>query len=182
MEYTYINGQTPLDEDAKKGLKIPAYTKEDLNRAEELNIIEGLKWGRKKRNLSNDIFTEKFLLRLHKEMFGHVWKWAGTYRETNMNIGSDKTTIRQDLFILFEEVEYWFKESKYSINEIAVMFHHRLVKIHLFPNGNGRHARLCADLIILKYDGKKLSWANMDLRSENDVRDEYIQALKKADA
>lgn len=115
-------------------------------------------------------------------MFGHVWKWAGTYRKTNKNIGADKTVIRQELFLLFNDVDYWLKENKYSINEMAVIFHHRLVKIHLFPNGNGRHARLCADLVILKYGGKKLSWSNMDLRSENDVRNEYINALKKADA
>ena len=98
MDYTYIYGQTPLAEDAKKGLKVQAYNTDDLNRFEELNIIEGVKWAFKNRNLKHDLFNEEFLLKLHKEMFGLVWKWAGTYRETNMNIGVDKTIIRQQLF------------------------------------------------------------------------------------
>lgn len=181
MDYNYITGQTPIDEDEKKDLRVNVFTLDDLNQSEELNIIEGIKWAQKKKTLNKDIFTEQFILRLHKEMFGHVWKWAGIYRKTNKNIGVDKTIVQHELFKLFNDVEYWLKEELYSINELAVIFHHRLVKIHLFPNGNGRHARLCADLIILKYGGRKLSWSNMDFRSEGDVRKRYIQALKKAD-
>jgi len=182
MDYVYISGQTPIDEDEKQDLKISAITMDDLNNAEELNIIEGMKWAFKKRNFQNsNIFSEKFLKRLHKEMFGHIWKWAGEYRKSNKNVGVDKTRVQQDLLLLFDDVKYWIENNQYSINELAVVFHHRLVKIHLFPNGNGRHARLCADLIIMKFGGDKLKWSSLDLRSENNVREVYIKALKKAD-
>ena len=115
-------------------------------------------------------------------MFKHVWKWAGKFRKTNKNIGVEYYMISTELRKLLGDADYWLKNNTYSIQDIAIIFHHRLVKIHLFANGNGRHARFVADAIIAKYNSENLSWGrNSDLTKPDDVRKKYITALKEAD-
>lgn len=183
MQYHYIAGQTPLDEEEKRALIPSLITREDLNAFEQENILEARQWAMQQATLSKlDVFTEKFLLNLHKRMFGHVWKWAGTFRKTNKNIGVDRLCIITELHQLLGDALYWLEHKTYPISDLAVIFHHRLVKIHLFPNGNGRHARMCADVIVAKFNGEKLSWGgNLDLTRPDDLRTRYIAALRDAD-
>lgn len=183
MQYHYIAGQTPLDEEEKRGLIPNLITREDLNAFEQENILEARQWVMQKTTLSKlDVWTEKFLLNLHKRMFGHVWKWAGTFRKTNKNIGVDRLCIITELHQLLGDAQYWLEHQTYPISDLAVIFHHRLVKIHLFPNGNGRHARMCADVIVAKFNGDKLSWGgNSNLTKPDDLRTRYIAALRDAD-
>jgi Fic-DOC domain mobile mystery protein B len=183
MQYHYIAGQTPLDEEEKRDLIPSLVTREDLDAFEQENILEARKWVMQKSVLSKlDIFSEKFLLNLHKRMYGHVWKWAGTFRKTNKNIGVDKIYLATELHTLLGDAQYWLEHKTYPISNLAVIFHHRLVKIHLFPNGNGRHARMVADVIVAKFGGDKLSWGgNSDLTKPDDIRTRYIAALREAD-
>lgn len=183
MQYRYIAGQTPLDEEEKRDLIPSLVTREDLDAFEQENILEARKWLMQKATLAKlDIFTEKFLIKLHKRMYGHVWKWAGTFRKSNKNIGVDRIYITTELYQLLSDVRYCLEHKTYPISDLAVIFHHRLVKIHLFPNGNGRHARMCADAIIAKFGGEKLSWGgNSDLTKPDEIRTRYIAALREAD-
>lgn len=183
MDYEYIDGQTPLDEDEKQDLIPTILTRADLDRFEQENIIEARRWVMQKSVLARqDIFTDKFLLALHKRMFGQVWKWAGTYRRSNKNIGVDYYQIPTELHKLLGDTKYWLEHQTYEISDLAIIFHYRLVKIHLFPNGNGRHARLCADLICAKYGGEELTWGGkVDLVTASETRKAYINALIKAD-
>ncbi|MCH2547466.1 MAG: mobile mystery protein B [Alphaproteobacteria bacterium] len=183
ITYHYIDGQTPLDEDEKRDLIPTILTREDLDRFEQENILEARQWVMQKSVLARqDIFTESFILNLHKRMYGHVWKWAGQYRKSNKNIGVDSYQIPVELRKLLDDAKYWLEHDTYTITHLAIIFHHRLVKIHLFPNGNGRHARLCADAIIAKYDGEPLSWGSSpDLNKPDEVRRRYIRALQEAD-
>ena len=184
VQYHYIEGQTPLDEDEKRDLIPSIVGREDLDAFEQENILEARKWVMQKSVLSRqDIFTEKFILNLHKRMYGHVWKWAGTYRKTNKNIGVEAYQVPTELYQLLGDARYWMEHRTYFITDLAIIIHHRLVKIHLFPNGNGRHARLCADVIIAKHGGEKLSWGgNSDLTKPDEIRKRYIAALREADA
>lgn len=159
MHDQHIEGQTPLDGDEKGDLIPTALTREDLNAFEQENILEAQKWVTQKSVLARqNIFTEKFILNLHKRMYGQVWKWAGTYRKTNKNIGAAAYQLPTALHQLLDDAQYWRAHKTDTPTHQAIIFHHRLVKIHLFPNGNGRHARLCADVIIAKYGGDKLTW------------------------
>ena len=184
VQYHYIEGQTPLDEDEKHDLIPSIVSREDLDAFEQENILEARKRVMQKSVLSRqDIFTEKFILNLHKRMYGHVWKWAGTYRKTNKNIGVEAYKVPTELHQLLGDARYWLEHKTYSITDLAIIFHHRLVKIHLFPNGNGRHARLCSDVIVAKYGGDKLTrGGNSDLTKPDEIRKRYIAALREADA
>ncbi len=183
MQYHYIAGQTLLDEEEKRDLIPSLVAREDLDAFEQENILEARKWVMQKATLAKlDVFTEKFLLNLHKRMYGHVWKWTGTFRKSNKNIGVDRIYITTELRQLLGDAAYWLEHKTYPISDLAVIFHHRLVKIHLFPNGNGGHARMCADVIVAKFGGEKLSWGgNSDLTKPDEIRTRYIAALREAD-
>ena len=183
MQYHYFAGQTPLDEEEKRDLIPSIITREDLDAFEQENILEARKWVMQKATLARlDVFSEKFLLNLHHRMYDHVWKWAGCFRKTNKNIGVEYYQISTELHQLLGDAGYWLEHKTYSISDLAVIFHHRLVKIHLFPNGNGRHARMCADVILAKLGGKKLTWGrNSDLVKPDKIRKNYITSLREAD-
>lgn len=183
IQYHYIAGQTPLSEAERRDLIPSIVTREDLDAFEQENILEARKWMMQRSSLSKkDVFSEKFLLNLHKRMYGHVWKWAGKFRKTNKNIGVDYYKVPTELHHLLDDAKYWLEHRTYSISDLAVIFHHRLVKIHLFPNGNGRHARMCADIIVTKYGSEKLTWGgNSDLTKPDEIRKRYIAALHEAD-
>jgi Fic-DOC domain mobile mystery protein B len=183
MQYYYIEGQTPLDEDEKKSLIPNIICREDLDKWEQENILEARKWLMYTSNIDKlNILSEYFLMNLHKRMFKYVWKWAGEKRKTNKNIGVEFYQISLELKNLLDDAIFWLNNAVYSIEDIAIIFHHRLVKIHIFSNGNGRHARLVADAIIKKYNGKILSWGGDDGLIRPDLlRKRYISALKEAD-
>ncbi len=183
LEIRYINGQTPLDEDEKEELLIPTITtRRELNEFEQFNIEKAIEWSLKSRFKTEKILTEEFIKNLHKKMFSEVWRWAGTFRITNKNIGVDKFVIGIELKNLIEDVKYWIKNNIFSLEEIAVRFSHRIVKIHLFPNGNGRHSRLIGDILVNHGFGKPVfTWGGKDIQHKGEARTEYLKALRKAD-
>jgi Fic-DOC domain mobile mystery protein B len=126
--------------------------------------------------------SEEFIIQVHQRMFGLVWNWAGQFRRTETNLGVDWTKIRIELRQLVADVNFWFKYQSYLPDEVAIRFKHRLVAIHCFPNGNGRHSRLMADLIIQHVFGSaKFSWGQSSLVEPSAQRAAYLKALKLAD-
>lgn len=174
-------GSTSLDPEEINGLKIiHINTRAELDRWELENIQEGLIWAERQKRLN--LIREDFIPNLHKKMFSKVWKWAGTYRKTNKNIGVNWIYIPSEIRDLMRDLESWIKNDSFSTQEIGVRFHHRLVWIHPFPNGNGRHARLITDLIITKYFGaKSFTWGSNLVLGTADLRKTYMDALKAAD-
>jgi Fic-DOC domain mobile mystery protein B len=178
----YQKGQTPLDENQIRGLKIKTIaTQQQLNEFEQLNIIEAIRWLSGKRSIP-DLLSEEFVIALHKKMFGKVWRWAGTLRKTETNIGIAWIKIPVELRILIDDGKFWIDHKVFPPDEIAIRFKHKLVSIHCFPNGNGRHARQMADLIAIHNFGlPAFTWGNSNLTDSNDQRKAYIDALKLAD-
>jgi Fic-DOC domain mobile mystery protein B len=170
---------TPLTPDERTQL-IPTYitTREQLNEAEQIGIAEADLWAFRRRR---DVLDEAFLLALHKRMLGSVWTWAGTLRTTERNIGIEAYRIGVELRGLVDDVRYWIEHVAFEPDEIAVRFHHRLVAIHPFPNGNGRHARLAADLLAVRLGRARFSWGSANLVEAAAMRAAYIAALKAAD-
>lgn len=183
LDLDYFDGQTPIDEDEKEGLLIETITtKGELDEFEQQNIEEALQWVFGKKFKAKDVFTEKFICNLHQRMYGNVWAWAGDFRKTNKNIGIDKFQIPMSLKVLCDDALYWFEHQTYSPEEFAIRFKHRIVSIHCFPNGNGRHSRLMGDIIIEKLFGQKpFSWGAAKLSKANDTRSAYLKAVKQAD-
>jgi len=164
----------------ERGDLIPSYIalRRELNEAEQTNILEAEEWAfTRKRN----VLDEKFLKSLHKRMFGRVWRWAGQFRQTERNIGTDAYRIQIDLRQLLDDCRYWIKNNTYPPDEIAARFHHRLVLIHPFPNGNGRHARLATDLLLTRLGHPRFSWGQVNLVNPGKTRQIYIAALRAAD-
>ncbi len=174
---------TPLTPAERDGLR-PSWitTRRDLNEAEQDNIVKGAAWARRLRGRDAvSLLDDRFALELHKRMFQDVWKWAGAYRQTERNLGIEPYRIPIEVRTLFDDVRYWIANKTYPPDEIAVRLHHRLVAIHPFPNGNGRHTRLMADLLIEKLGGQSFSWGGGVLTDEGELRDRYIATLKAAD-
>ena len=184
LDVNYSNGQTPVDEDEKESLLISIVnTREELDEFEQLNIEKAVEYYLLRRKFKVDtILTETFIFDVHKRMLGDVWAWAGTIRKSNKNIGVDKFQISTLLRQLLEDCKYWIEHKTFSEEEIAIRFKHKLVAIHIFPNGNGRHSRLLGD-IVMKHIFKKpiFTWGQKDLVHKNEVRNTYIKALQKAD-
>ena len=170
---------TPLTPEEREGL-IPTYItlRHELNEAEQIGIEEANRWAFGRRR---DVLDENFLKGLHKRMFGQVWRWAGQYRTTGRNIGVDAYRIGTELHQLLDDVRYWVAHQTYEADEIAVRFHHRLVAIHPFPNGNGRHARLAADLLAVQLGAARLTWGRANLVEPKETRQAYVTALRAAD-
>ncbi len=176
------DGVTLLDLNEIEGLRFTHITtRGELDQLEQANIVEGLQWLKKQRNA--DILSEGFVRDLHKRLFGQVWKWAGSFRQTEKNIGVDPLQITIQLRQLLDDTRYWIEHKTYPPMELAARFHHKLVLIHLFPNGNGRHARIMADAILTKLmDEPAIDWAGgYKLENMNERRDQYIAALRAAD-
>lgn len=183
LDLAYIDGQTPLDDEELEGLLIPTIsTRGELNEFEQQNIEQAIQWSLGRSFKPETIFTADFICRLHKRMYGNVWAWAGNFRTTNKNLGVDKWQISTELKTLLDDASYWNEHSTYPPDEIAIRFKHRIVSIHCFPNGNGRHSRLMADLIIEKIYGKPVfSWGACNASTGRDTRTSYLKAVKIAD-
>ena len=176
------DGTTPLDADELEGLRFKhVSTRGELNQLEQANILEGMDWLKKQK--SPAVLTEDFVRNLHQKLFGKVWKWAGSFRETEKNIGVDPTQVAMQLRQLLDDTRYWIEHETYPPKELAARFHHKLVYIHLFPNGNGRHARLMADTLLTKLMATpSIDWAGgYSLENMNERRAQYIAALRAAD-
>ncbi len=171
---------TPLTPDEIQGL-IPTYIafRHELNAAEQENILSAQDWALRQRKA--DLLTEKFVKDLHRRMLGDVWRWAGKYRASARNIGIDHWLIPMELRTLLADTQALVEFKSCPDDEIAVRFHHRLVAIHPFPNGNGRHARLMADLLVMRLGRMRFSWGSAGLTNASATRSRYIDALRAAD-
>ena len=178
----FPNGATPLDADEYEGLKFPhIQSRAELDVVEQANIQEGFKWLQRQRKYK-DFLSIDFIRDLHLKLFGQVLEWAGTYRQTEKSIGIDPISIAVKLHNLLADANYWIKNSTYSREEFAARFHHRLVSIHPFPNGNGRLARIMTDVVLSNImQQAAINWGADALLSDNQHRDNYINALRQAD-
>ena len=185
LNLEYSTGQTPIDANESDGLKIKTITTQsELNEFEQLNIERALHWTLRKRFTADQILSEEFILSLHKKMYGDVWKWAGKFRTSEKNLGIPFPLIGIELRKLIDDTRFWINHNSFPSDEIAIRFKHRLVSIHCFPNGNGRHSRLMADLIVEKlFQAPSFSWGQShSLHASNEVvRTAYLTALKEAD-
>lgn len=170
---------TPLEPDERSQL-IPTYitTRAQLNEAEQIGITNADQWAFARKR---DVLSERFLLNLHKRMSGTVWKWAGELRMTERNIGVPAFKIGVELRALLDDVRYWIEQATNPPDEIAVRFHHKLVWIHPFPNGNGRHARMAADLLAVALGRLRFTWGSANLVEPAATRAQYVAALRAAD-
>ncbi len=183
LDLEYEEGQTPLSEEEKEGLLISSITTHgDLDEHEQLNIEEAIKWLLNKKIKKDKILTESFIKMVHKKMFNNVWSWAGEFRKSEKNIGVRWINIGVDLKTLLDDTNYWIENKTYAPDEIAIRFKHRLVNIHCFPNGNGRHSRIMADIIIESVFGEKIfSWNQSNMVKADDTRKEYIRSIREGD-
>lgn len=182
MEFQYAPGATPLDPDEAAGL-VPSHitTQADLNAWEQANILQAVRWVARQKK--RDLLTEGFVRDLHRRMFDQTWKWAGTFRQSNKNIGVDWTQVAVKLRNLLDNTRFQIDHKVFEPDELVVRFHHQLVWVHAFPNGNGRHARLMADVLAQQLGRPRMTWggADVELVSMGTVRDRYLKALREAD-
>jgi Fic-DOC domain mobile mystery protein B len=179
----YPPGATPLDPNEIDGLMPNIRLQAELNAREEDNIVRCRRWALSSRNrrLRNDLLSVAGLKLLHQKMFGEVWKWAGSFRITEKNIGVLAYQITPQLHNLCEDVKAQLAHQSYPLDECAVRFHHRLTLIHCFPNGNGRHARLASDLLLRFNGAEEFSWGRTNLSGASAARKSYIDTLRLAD-
>lgn len=185
LKLNYPAGATPLDPDELNGLKLNYITTQgELNEAEQENIIKASVWcGKNTRKV--DVLSEDFIRKLHSKMFSDVWKWAGKYRTSDKSIGVHWPQVSTSVMNLCADAKHWIDHQTYSWDELGARFHHRLVQVHPFPNGNGRHARLITDVLLLKNGQESFSWgaksSKGNLTSAGELRNAYISALQEAD-
>lgn len=182
LKFILKKGQTPIEEDDKEFLKIKGIASlEELNFYEHENITKARRWLLKKKKLkAEEVFSQGFILSIHQKMFSDVWLFAGKFRDKDMNIGSSVKNINIDLRELLDDAKYWLENKTFSEEEIVVRFKHRLVKIHLFRNGNGRHSRLVAEILCEKLFSLPIFYWG-DVENSAKARDKYLKALRLAD-
>ena len=172
-------GTTPLDEDEAEGLIPDLHTRGELNAWELGNILKAEEWAFGGRR--GDILTIDFVKELHRRMLDETWTWAGEFRRSDKSIGVYWATIADALRDLLDDTKYWITNGPYPPDEVLARFHHRLVSIHPFPNGNGRHARLMADVLGSVMGWEPLTWGRGNLERAGNARTLYLAALKQAD-
>jgi len=175
------DGATPLSEDERDGLRLPwVATRDDLNAEEAANIAKAVSARRWRSRSTEQLLDDRALRDLHLAMFGDVWRWAGKYRSTEKNIGSDPDHIAVRVRDLCADATYWFRADD-ALDEAGCRFHHRLVSIHPFANGNGRHARVATDLLMVSVGAAPFTWGRSTLVRASDTRQAYIASLRSAD-
>ena len=181
IQFAYPEGATPLDLDESEALLLTHIsTRAELDRWEQENIVEAIEW--LDRTKPNKILNEQFTKKLHQMMFRHVWRWAGHFRQSDKNIGEPWFQISTSLRMLCDNTFYQIEKQIETPDELAIRFHHRLVWIHAFPNGNGRHARLMTDILLKNVLGcPKFTWGGENLRKSSNTRNIYFDALRFAD-
>lgn len=181
LEIEYLDGQTPLDEEEKDGLKIKSITtRGELDEFEQLNIEKAIQWSIGKSFSAEQVFSEAFVKDVHHRMFKDVWAWAGQFRRTNKNMGVEWQRVGVSLKQLCDDCRFWAQNQTYAEEEIAIRFKHQVVSIHCFSNGNGRHSRLMADIIIsCVFKKPAFSWGRFGKNEE--IRAQYLNTIRLAD-
>lgn len=180
LTFEYPPGATPIDPNEAEGL-IPTHLtlQRQLDEYEEANIIEASEWAFSRRR--GDPLDASFLHEVHRRMLNQTWRWAGEARRSDKNIGVPWAEIPMRLHQMLGDIRAQIEHLAYPPHEIAARYHHRLVSIHVFANGNGRHARLMADLLLSDVAGRRFEWGRGKLVAAGDVRERYIAALRAAD-
>lgn len=183
LSQKYSDGNTPIRAEEAEQLIPRISTLAELNEYEAVNLLRAREWAFDSRGMkSTDPLEESYIRELHRRMFDNVWKWAGTYRKTELNIGCDPKEILQRIPQLLANTRHWLDHEAFPTDEALLRFHHQLTKIHPFANGNGRHARLIADIVAVKYGQPEFTWgAGKDLVAEGDARAHYLAALRALD-
>lgn len=183
LDLHYHGRQIPIDEEEKDNLLIRTIsTRDELDEFEQANILEAIDWSSSINHNINTVLSIDFIKELHKRMFSEVWSWAGSFRETNKNIGIDKYLIEQELYKLIDDCRFWIENRVYPFDEIAVRYKYRMVSIHPFPNGNGRHSRICGNILISQVLKQEVfTWGGMDVINPRRARKKYLDALIQAD-
>lgn len=183
LDHDYIRGHTPLEEEEKEGLILSSISsKADLDEFEQQNIEEAIEWVMGRKLTPEKIFTEFFIRKLHRKMYGHVWAWAGHYRKTEKNLGIPAWQVSMAIRKLCDDALFWVEHKNYEPEELAIRFKHRIVCVHGFSNGNGRHSRLMADIIVNKIYGLAMfTWGANRIIDHHQLRKEYLHALVDAD-
>jgi Fic-DOC domain mobile mystery protein B len=181
LMFNYPDGATPLDPSEIEGLIPDITTQAELNEMEMLNILEAMPWANTNRKIRDEILSISGLQVVHRRMFGKTWRWAGKFRLTQKSIGIEPYRIQTELRQLVDDTKTWLEFKTYSPQETCARFHHRLVFIHPFPNGNGRHARMATDIFCLRNGWPLSTWGAARFLSSQELRSKYIGALKAAD-
>jgi Fic-DOC domain mobile mystery protein B len=184
LNQKYSDGNTAIRPEEAEQLIPRISTMSELNEYEALNILRAREWAFDSRTMKpTDPLEEPYVRELHHRMFDNVWKWAGTYRQTERNSGCDPKEIVQRIPQLLANTRYWLENKTFSTDEAMLRFHHQLTRIHPFANGNGRHARMIADVAAVKYGRAEFTWsAGKDLVTQGDARTRYLAALRTLDA
>ncbi|HEU0081815.1 MAG TPA: mobile mystery protein B [Bradyrhizobium sp.] len=174
-----IDDATLVPADRRADL-IPSHIvlRRELNELEQANILTASVWALQRRH---DPIREAFARKLHRRMFRKVWRWAGKYRTTETNLGVDRTLIQPRLYEVLDNTRFWIDNKTFPPGEIAVRFHHALVSVHPFPDGNGRWSRLMADVLTARLGRPRFTWGGGDLGDAAEMRQKYIDTLKAAD-
>jgi Fic-DOC domain mobile mystery protein B len=180
MLFKYSKGATPLSPDEISNL-IPSHitTQKQLDEWEQYNIVQGTNWALNTKR--KELLSINFAKALHKQMFNKTWVWAGTFRKRQTNIGIASIYIPQELKLLFDDTRFQIEHNSFSLREIGVRLHHRLVFIHPFPNGNGRFSRLMAELLMRHNGQASFTWGRCNLTNDSKIRKKYLSALREAD-
>jgi len=183
LDLQYNKGQTPIDEEEKEDLLLPTIsTRGELDEFELANIEKAIEWSLKNNFSRDEILSIGFTKELHRRMFSEVWGWAGAFRKSNLNIGVDKFNIEQELYKLSEDCKFWVANKVFPEDEIAIRYKFRMVSIHPFPNGNGRHSRICGDILVSRVLNRPVfSWGGSIIGEQGETRKRYLDALHKAD-
>lgn len=184
LNHEYSDGNTPIRAEEAEQLIPRISTMAELNEYEALNILQARDWAFSSRTMkSTNPLEETYVRTLHSRMFDEVWKWAGTYRKDELNIGCDPREIMQRIPQLLGNTQYWLDNKTFPLEECLIRFHHQLVsKIHPFPNGNGRHARMLTDVVAVKFGRSEFTWGSGEnLVSETTARAAYLAALRALD-
>ncbi len=181
--FEQADAATPLGEEERMALIPSLSTRAELNQFERLNINAARVWAMRRSVLRRtDLLSDTFARELHRRMFNQVWKWAGKYRTSEKNLGWEVPRLAEGVRNAFDDTRAWLEHATYPLPEAAVRLHHRLVLIHPWSNGNGRHSRLIADIIIASRGGAELTWgARQDLVASGEIRQRYINAVRQAD-
>jgi Fic-DOC domain mobile mystery protein B len=173
------DGETQLSPEDRETL-IPKYitVRRELNELEAAGLSAAILWARRRTLKVATLIDPAFMCRLHRQMLGEVWKWAGSYRVRDVSVVPTRHyDIGPELLKLHRDAEYWIKNGN-SPDEIAIRFHHRAVLIHPFPNGNGRVTRLVGDLLASALGREQFTWGKQSVPA---YRAEYLAALRSAD-
>ncbi|MES2286494.1 MAG: mobile mystery protein B [Bacteroidota bacterium] len=183
LDLKYNEGQTPLYEEEMDGLLIKTITTHgELDEFEQMNIEKAIEWTLTKKFKKENIISEDFVKELHKRMFGDVWEWAGKFRISEKNLGIKYHLIGTSLKQLNDDCLFWINNGTFSEDEIAIRYKHQIVNIHCFANGNGRHSRLMADIIINHIFKKHVfTWNRSNLVKRGAERTNYLKAIREAD-